>query len=276
MSATREVERRNVALPLELRNTNGSNTIGGYAIVWDVMSRPLDGFVEIVSRSFTKRSESEGWPGLICRWNHDTRPEYLLGTTRSGTLRPTSDDHGLYYECDLIDQRSDLRAMVARGDVAGSSFAFICFSDEWGLHPDGYPLRTLLSGKIIDLAPTNDPAYESATCSMRSLAEWVQIDVAEVRKYADAGELTAFFKRTDLPSGKVSKPRLTGPEARARIKQLKTRSGRSALLETLAVEDGVPQQNTAAQRRKQLTDMRYSPEPKSNAQRRAELTRMAE
>jgi uncharacterized protein len=82
---------------------------------------------------------------------------------RSGTLRPTTDNHGLAYEVDLIEARNDLRDMVARGDVAGSSFAFLAYEDVWGLH-DGYPLRTLLSGRIIDLAPTNDPAYETTTC----------------------------------------------------------------------------------------------------------------
>jgi uncharacterized protein len=246
----RDIELRNMALPLELRNTNGSNMIGGYAMVWGVLSRPLDGFVEVVNRSFTKRSESDGWPGLICRWNHDTRPEYLLGTTRSGTLRPTPDDHGLSYECDLIEQRSDLAAMVARGDISGSSFAFVCYEDTWGLH-DGYPLRTLISGRIIDLAPTNDPAYESATCSMRSLAEYVQVDVAEVRKYADAGELGRFLKRTDLPSGSVPRTPLTRAEGKSRLKELgqvyvcdrygraaqlrKQLSSKQAQLETLAM-----------------------------------------
>ena len=215
----RDIELRNMALPLELRNTNGSNTIGGYAMVWGVMSRPLDGFVEVVNRSFTKRSESDGWPGLICRWNHDARPEYLLGTTRSGTLRPTPDNHGLAYECDLIEQRGDLAAMVARGDIWGSSFAFACYEDTWGLH-DGYPLRTLISGRIIDLAPTNDPAYESATCSMRSLAEYVNVDVAEVRRYAEAGELGRFLKRTDLPSGRVPSTPLTRAEGKSRLREL--------------------------------------------------------
>jgi HK97 family phage prohead protease len=274
MSTTREIERRTMALPVELRNTNGSNTIGGYAIVWDVMSRPLDGFVEIVSRSFTKRSASDGWPGLVCRWDHDTRPEYLLGSTRSGTLRPTPDNHGLFYECDLIEQRSDLAAMVARGDVAGSSFAFHCYQDEWGMHPDGYPVRTLVSGKIIDLSPTNNPAYEASSVSMRSLAEWVQCDVTQVRKYAETGDLAAFFKRTDLPSGKVTRPALTGPQARALVKQLKIPTTKQRQVELMAMASVVPQSNTNARRRAELTRMRYSPEPRTVAQARVELTDM--
>ena len=36
----RDIELRNMALPLELRNINGSNTIGGYAMVWGVIEPP--------------------------------------------------------------------------------------------------------------------------------------------------------------------------------------------------------------------------------------------
>lgn len=282
----RDVELRNMALPLELRNTNGSNTIGGYAMVWGVLSRPLDGFVEVVNRSFTRRSESDNWPGLICRWNHDDRPEYLLGTTRSGTLRPTPDNHGLAYECDLIEQRSDLAAMVARGDISGSSFAFVCFEDTWGLH-DGFPLRTLISGRIIDLAPVSDPAYSAATCSMRSLAEYVQVDVAEVRKYAEAGELGRFLKRSDLPSGSVPKGLLTRAEGKSRLKELgqvhvgdrygraaqlrKQMSSRQKQLEVLAMKldptTGKPYGKPPTKQQEELERLR----PKSRHERELQL-----
>ena len=173
----------------------------------------------MVNRSFTKRSESDGWPGLICRWNHDTRPEYLLGTTRSGTLRPTPDDHGLAYECDLhrAAQRPgrdgsarryfgfELRVRLLRGHMGLARWVP---ASHTGQRPDHRP------------GAHQRPSLRQASCSMRSLAEYAQVDVAEVRRYAEAGELGRFLKRSDLPSGRVPSTPLSRAEGKTRLREL--------------------------------------------------------
>lgn len=49
----------------------------------------------------------------------------VLGRTASGTLRLSSDDHGLAFEVDLPDTTlaRDVRELVARGDLTGMSFS---------------------------------------------------------------------------------------------------------------------------------------------------------
>jgi hypothetical protein len=100
----------------------------------------------------------------------------------------------------------------------------------------------LLSGKIFDVAPTNDPAYEqtSVSVSMRSLARYMQAPLEDVQRYAEKNELRAFFERTDLRAGKVSKPPLSGDEAKARLAAIRQHSGRKRLLQTMAAKTSTP------------------------------------
>jgi phage head maturation protease len=121
----------------------------------------------------------------------------LLGTTGAGTLRLGTDNIGLVYEVDPPQSRSDVYELVERGDVAKSSFAFQMFEDDWTASDQGFPMRTLVSGKLIDVAPVNVPAYDDTSVGLRSLATKFDADLTEVRKLAEANELIKFFKRSD-------------------------------------------------------------------------------
>src|SRR5688572_16918348 len=57
-------------------------------------------------------------------FNHD--PNMLLGRAGAGTLRLSTDARGLRYEIDIPDTTvgRDVATSIARGDLAGSSFAF--------------------------------------------------------------------------------------------------------------------------------------------------------
>lgn len=198
--------------------------IGGYASVFDKLSRNLGGFVEIVTRSFFNNTRANGWPDVVCRYNHDDN--MTLGTTGGRTLSLALDDTGLHYEVDPPKARADIVELVERGDVRKSSFAFRVDTngDEWGVTDQGYPLRKLVSGLLIDVAPVNSPAYtdttaglraDAAAVALRSLADKMQAPVDEVRKLAEADELRKFFVRTDnkgqpKPPGK---PRMLGAAA---------------------------------------------------------------
>jgi hypothetical protein len=85
--------------------------------------------------------------------------------------------------------------------VNKSSFAFIASEDDWSVNDQGFPLRTLLAGRLLDVAPVNTPAYPDTDTGLRdgeagwrSLAKKFDAPFDEVRKLAEGGELIRFFK----------------------------------------------------------------------------------
>jgi phage head maturation protease len=108
--------------------------------------------------------------------------------------------------------------LVQRGDVRKSSFAFRVPKDgeDWGLSDQGYPMRHLLTGQLVDVAPVNVPAYLDTSAALRSLAVRMEADVEEVRSLAQQNELRKFFVRTDN-AGPAPKKRLFAAAAAAQL-----------------------------------------------------------
>ncbi|MCH9730830.1 MAG: HK97 family phage prohead protease [Actinomycetia bacterium] len=96
----------------------------------------------------------------------------------AGTLRLSLDSVGLTYDADLPSSRADVYELVTRGDVSKSSFAFIAFEDDWGVTDQGFPLRTLLSGRLVDVAPVNTPAYTASSASSIQVPMAVMLPLA--------------------------------------------------------------------------------------------------
>lgn len=186
-----DAERRFTRGLVEVRATGDSRTIGGYAAKFNTLSRNLGGFVERIDPAFFAKSEGDGWPRAMARYNHDNN--MLLGTSRSGTLRLVTDGTGLDYSVDVPAARADVYELVQRGDVAESSFAFRTLDDDWSMTEDGFPVRTLLAGQLVDVAPVNDPAYLDTSTGLRSLAERAGAELDEVRAAAEAGDLKPFL-----------------------------------------------------------------------------------
>jgi HK97 family phage prohead protease len=221
-------ERRFTRFPPELRTDgeNGPQFIYGYAAAFGKLSRKLGGFVEQVDPGCFNESRADGWPDVVCRYNH--KDDALLGTTYARTLRLATDKTGLAYEVEPPQARADVLEYVQRGDIRHSSFAFRVFpgGDEWGVSEFNYPMRTLLSVQLVDVAPVLDPAYPDATAAARalngaveSLAGWVQGDPEEVRARLSEGRAMEFFRRSD-GNGKpkerqraAPRPALTGAQA---------------------------------------------------------------
>jgi hypothetical protein len=183
----------------------------------------------------------------MARYNHDDNQ--LLGTTASGMLALTSttsawttpSSHPSPLRC------GGTRAARRRAQV--QSFAFRVRPTVDGspatsgaCQTQGYPLRKLLSGQLVDVAPVNTPAYpDSSTAAagavrrksrpaqmrlgigpeaaLRSLAAQNVRDITDVLELAEADELRKFFIRTDGPSPVKAKPtpRLFGPAAAAQL-----------------------------------------------------------
>lgn len=204
-----DAERRFTSVPVEVRAVADKKVIGGYAAKFDRRSQNLGGFVERIAPDFFNKSRGDGWPGVVARYNHDDN--ILLGTIGGGTLRLGVDKVGLTYEVDLPQSRADVYELVQRGDVRQSSFAFVAFEDDWATSEEGFPLRTLISGRLHDVSPVVSPAYEDTSVAARSidaalasLARKFEVDPAEVRSLSEAGDLMKFFTRSDKQDSKLS------------------------------------------------------------------------
>jgi HK97 family phage prohead protease len=204
--------------PVEVRSAE-RRTVGGYAAVFNVPSRNLGGFTEMIDPQAFNKSQADGWPEVVCRYNHSDL--HVLGATYSRTLRLAKDNIGLGYEVDVPQSRGDAFEAIGRGDIRSSSFAFQCYDDEWRMNEGGNPVRMLMSTRLIDVAPVTVPAYPDATVGLRSLAAHVGAPYEEVVKRAACRELRSFFIRTDGP-------------AAAKKPQKPPTSGRTALMDILS------------------------------------------
>lgn len=103
-------------------------------------------------------------PDVVGLFNHDS--SQLLGRTGpKDTLSIVEDDIGLRYELVLPPTRlgEDVAALVERGDLRGSSFAFGLDDggDEWD-ESEGEYLRTVINVSVLaDTGPVTWPAYPS-------------------------------------------------------------------------------------------------------------------
>jgi HK97 family phage prohead protease len=206
--------------PVEVRADGNGRMIGGYALKFDRLSQNLGGYRERIAPSFANKSRADGWPEVVCRYNHSD--ELVLGTTGSGTLKCSIDETGLFYEVDCPQCRSDVLEMVSRRDVRHSSFAFEAHEQEWGVTEDNFPLRTLISGRIIDVAPVLNPAYRDTNVAMRSLAKHLGVAFEDVLEAHREKEIRKFFVRTDNV-GEVAKPRPPVSGMKAKMDLLRKR-----------------------------------------------------
>ncbi len=207
-----EIERRFTVVTVEARAAGDGRPvrIGGYAAKFNIYSRNLGGFVEQVNPTFFNKSRGDGWPDVVARFNHDD--SQLLGTTMGRTLSLAVDNVGLSYEVEPPPSMRHVVELVERGDVQKSSFAFRTLEDDWTTTEDGGPLRSLVTGVLVDVAPVVLPAYVDTSAGLRSLAQKFGADLEEVRSLAEAGELRRFFTRTDN-NGPAPKPRMFGAAA---------------------------------------------------------------
>jgi HK97 family phage prohead protease len=135
---------------LELRAEH--TKIIGYAVVFDVRSRDLGGFVEVVTRQAIDPSAN-----VVCLFNHDSNQ--VLGRTPA-TLQLRSDTHGLAFTLDPAPTTAgrDALTLVQRGDVTGASFGFRTKKDAWR-QEDRLMIRELLDIELAEISLTAFPAY---------------------------------------------------------------------------------------------------------------------
>lgn len=181
------------------RREDKSATIEGYAAVFYSASdagseyRLWDNWYERIMPGAFDRAlrEKQDVRGLF---NHDSN--CLLGRTTAKTLRLAVDSKGLRYEIDVAETQSgrDTTISIERGDLSGSSFAFVPKRTVW-IEEDDRIVRQIEDVDLFDVGPVTYPAYDSTSATVRSAErEALQQEIDEWRR-AHPGEAEAIAVR---------------------------------------------------------------------------------
>lgn len=150
---------------------DGKKSIKGYAAVFERDSVPMgfDGKIrERVAKGAFVDSLKDG--DVRALWSHN--PDFVLGRTKSGTLKLKEDQKGLAFELDLPDTQvaRDAFTLIKRGDVTGMSFGFNIKDFEWERGEGEKPhIRTLTKVDLHEISPVAFPAYPDTEVVTRSL-----------------------------------------------------------------------------------------------------------
>lgn len=162
-------------LRTETRDPEAGPVITGYAAVFN-SETDLGYFREVVKPGAFKRAIKEK-QDVRALWNHD--PNYVLGRTKSGTLRLEEDKHGLRIEINppRTEFAESLVESINRGDIDQMSFAFRVpeGGETWPEREDGkLPLRELRDVDLYDISPVCYPAYDTTSVGVRSAEDIYQ------------------------------------------------------------------------------------------------------
>ncbi len=142
----------------------------------------------IMPTAFNKAVAEDDVRGLF---NHDSA--VVLGRSGAGTLRLSVDAVGLRYDIDPPDTQAarDLIASLRRGDISGSSFAFLPRGTQYHDRAEGGKLvETVIERhdvRLFDVGPVTFPAYAGASSAVRA----ADSDLAAVRAEVDSRRAAA-------------------------------------------------------------------------------------
>lgn len=146
--------------------------IEGYAIVFNSQSEDL-GFFETIAPSAVTE-DTINTSDVFCLFNHN--PDKVLARSKygKGSLTLVLDDRGLKYSFEVPNTElgNELLEHVRRGEIDGSSFAFIVSADEgsevWE-NINGTTYRTINKIECLcDVSPVWQPAYSATSVGARA------------------------------------------------------------------------------------------------------------
>lgn len=138
-----------------LKSEPSARSLHGLAIVFDAWSVDLGGFRERITSQAIDRTLREG-EDLRALWSHDTSE--TIARLGAETMSVRKESKGLFVEIDPPRWADRYVESVSRGDVAGQSFGFDTFEDEWHLE-DREPRRTVLDMLVREVSIVSFPAY---------------------------------------------------------------------------------------------------------------------
>lgn len=200
-----ERERRTYMTTVELRKAGASTpTISGYAAMFNEETVIAGLFREqIAPGAFAEAVKNDDVRALF---NHDSN--IVLGRTKSGTLTLREDDKGLFYDVTPPNTQAanDVRELIQRGDVSGSSFGFTVEEESWKEPERGtrdLPLRTIRKASLFDVSPVTFPAYEATSVSARSKAKAEEVTATEAARLAELETAALAERRAALDTAKA-------------------------------------------------------------------------
>lgn len=156
-------------------------TVEGYAAVFNSPTKIGWFEEEIAAGAFDEAITKSDCRALF---NHDNN--HLLARQSSGTLSLELDAKGLKYRFDAPNTMTgnDILEMIARGDLAESSFAFTVKSESWEEEKDDdgkwHYRRVIKEVDILyDVSPVTYPAYADTTVAKRSFDSWKKDDAPQ-------------------------------------------------------------------------------------------------
>lgn len=170
---------------IEKRVDGDGSRITGYASVFYRAGEPgtefriYDDVVERIGpNAFDDTLKTADVRGLF---NHDVNQ--ILGRSSSGTLRLSVDSRGLKFEIDTPDTTigRDVKTLLERGDITGSSFAFIPTSTTYERADNGDIVLVRNAVKLIDVGPVTFPAYTGTEASTRTVGDNLSEEVELAR-----------------------------------------------------------------------------------------------
>jgi len=153
---------------------DGAATLTGYAAVFYRKDDPgteyriFDDLIERIEPGAFRRALAEN-QDIRALFNHDASA--VLGRVPE-TLRLDEDEIGLRYAIVLPPTQlgRDVAALVARGDITGSSFSFAVRSQRYD-YLDGVAIRWLTDVDLYDVGPVTFPAYDATNAAVRAEAD---------------------------------------------------------------------------------------------------------
>ncbi len=193
-----ELHLRDACTSFEVRSDDGGNTLVGHAAVFDTETTIAGLFREMIAPGAFRKTIKES--DVRALFNHD--PNFVLGRNKTGTLRLSEDGTGLAYEIDLPDTQAarDVYALIERGDVSQSSFAFKVVKEQRSDPEEGQtlPLFVVREARLYDVSPVTYPAYDATDVQAASAYEDTD---AILRRYASYRRLSVEEVRACLRHG---------------------------------------------------------------------------
>lgn len=158
----------------ELRASQDSREVDGYALLFNTTSRNLGGFVERIEPSSLDGVIEQS--DIMAVLNHDNS-RGILARSRFGvgSLTLSVDEKGLRYTFDAPKTAlgDETLEYLRRGDITQSSFAFTVAEDNWQKQEDGTYIRTIKKfDRLFDVSPVFEPAYFGTDVKCRSFEEF--------------------------------------------------------------------------------------------------------
>jgi HK97 family phage prohead protease len=156
------LEYRALETPPRVDGAGNRALLTGYAVLFDELSEPLAAadegatFCEVIRATALKNLGERR--DVKCLHSHD--PSKVLGSTKSGTLKLSTDTRGLRFELNPPNSPlgHDVVESVKRGDIDGVSFGFNIRESKW--QRDAVPpIREILDLDLFEVSLVCWAAY---------------------------------------------------------------------------------------------------------------------